>query len=99
MKTTYDYNEAITEDIKEYIKNEIDLTEYTDDRDGLETFLSDELWTVDSVTGNASGSYTFNRYTAKEYLDGNEVVWYGFLYIDFQPSTANSLYLRSETIA
>ena len=74
MMTTYNYNEAMTEDVREYIKNEIDLTEYTDDRDGLEEFLNDELWTVDSVTGNASGSYTFNRYTSKEYLDGNEEI-------------------------
>lgn len=68
----YNYREAMGKDVKEYIKNEIDLTEYTNERDELERFLNDELWIVDSVTGNASGSYTFNSYTAKEYLNGNE---------------------------
>lgn len=34
-------------------------------------FLNDELWTEDAVTGNASGSYTFNRKQAKEYVLAN----------------------------
>ena len=29
------------------------------------------LWTEDSVTGNASGSYTFDREQAKEYVSDN----------------------------
>lgn len=33
--------------------------------------MNDELWTEDSVTGNASGSYTFNRWTAREYVLDN----------------------------
>lgn len=37
----------------------------------LEQSLNDDLWTVDSVTGNASGSYTFNRYQAQEYVMDN----------------------------
>ena len=66
MCTNYNYLEAITEDVLGYIVENIDLTEYAD-LEELEAFLNDELWTVDSVTGNASGSYTFNRWTAKEY--------------------------------
>ena len=68
---SYDYNEAIREDIREYIKNEIDLEEWRGNRDGLEEKLNDDLWTVDSVTGNASGSYTFNTYKAEEYICHN----------------------------
>ena len=67
----YNYLEAITEDVKEYIKNEINFSEY-EDMDELKEFLNDDLWTEDSVTGNGSGSYTFNRATAKEYVDENK---------------------------
>lgn len=63
----YDYREAIKSDILEYIQNEIDFSEF-DTLDELEEKLNDDLWTVDSVTGNASGSYTFNTWTAKEYV-------------------------------
>lgn len=68
--TDYDYMEAITEDIKEYIKNEVTLSDYSD-REELEEYLNDTLWTEDSVTGNASGSYTFNTYKAEEYICHN----------------------------
>lgn len=66
----YDYREAIRNDIREYINDEITLTDYAD-RDELEEYLQDELWTVDGVTGNASGSYTFNAWKAEEYLCHN----------------------------
>ena len=68
--SNYNYMKAITEDIKEYIKNEISLSDYSD-RDELEEHLNDTLWTEDSVTGNASGSYTFNTYQAEEYICHN----------------------------
>ena len=67
----YDYNEAIREDVREYIKNDIDLEEWRGNRDGLEEKLNDDLWTVDSVTGNASGSYTFSTYEAEENICHN----------------------------
>lgn len=66
----YNYLKAMKEDVLEYINNEINLSDY-EDLDELEQFLNDELWTVDSVTGNASGSYTFNRYQAQEYVCDN----------------------------
>ena len=61
MTNTTDYNcmEAITEDIKEYINNEVTLSYYSK-RDELEEYLHDTLWIVDSVTGNGSGSYFCN---------------------------------------
>ena len=40
-------------------------------RDELEERLHDDLWVDDSVTGNGSGSYTFNRYEAEQNLVGN----------------------------
>lgn len=66
----YDYHQAILEDVIEYIRDEVDASEY-EDRDALEEALNDELWTVDSVTGNGSGSYTFSRDKAREYVTGN----------------------------
>lgn len=68
---SYDYRNAVLEDVKEYIENEINLDEWKGDREGLEEKLNDELWTVDSVTGNGSGSYTFNTYEAEENICHN----------------------------
>lgn len=69
--TNYNYLEAITSDVLDYIKEEINLDEWKGNRQGLEEKLNDELWTVDSVTGNASGSYTFNTWEAEENLAHN----------------------------
>lgn len=68
--TDYNYMEAMTKDIKEYIKNEVTLSDYSD-RDELEEYLNDTLWTEDSITGNASGSYFCNAYKAEECLCHN----------------------------
>lgn len=69
----YDYRQAIKEDVKWYIENEW-TGSLTDNREEVEEELNDELWVVDSVTGNASGSYTFNRAKAKEYVEPNMVL-------------------------
>ena len=69
--TTYNYLEAMKHDVKEYIKENINVTNY-EIKEDLEEYLNDALWTEDSVTGNASGSYTFNRATAKKYVDENK---------------------------
>ena len=66
----YNYLESMKSDIKDYIKNEVNTSNYSD-REELENDLNDILWNEDSVTGNASGSYTFNRADAKEYADNN----------------------------
>ena len=68
------YLEQMKADIIDYIKSEdIDLEQ---DRDDIANDLSEELWTVDSVTGNGSGSYTFNTAKAREYVleNGEEYV-------------------------
>ena len=66
----YYYLSAIKEDVKNYIDDEITISDYSD-RDELESYLNDELWNCDSVTGNASGSYTMNRLTARDYVIDN----------------------------
>lgn len=68
--TTYNYLEAVTEDVRNYIDNEITLTDYAD-REELEEHLNDTLFIEDCVTGNASGSYTCNAWQAEEYLAHN----------------------------
>lgn len=70
MTTTYNYLESIKEDVKTYIENEVILSDYAN-REELEEHLSETLFTEDSVTGNASGSYTFSTYQAEEYLCHN----------------------------
>lgn len=66
----YDYLEAVKEDVKSYIEeNGIKVT--SENRDELEEQLNDDLFCDDSVTGNGSGSYTFNTWTAEEYLCHN----------------------------
>lgn len=75
----YNYYDAVKEDIKYVLPNyysDEELQErLEDDRDSLIEELNDNLWTDDSVTGYGSGSYTFDRYKASEYLVGN----YGLL--------------------
>lgn len=66
----YDYREAMKQDIRDYINDEITLTDY-ENRDELEEYLNEELWIVDSVTGNGSGSYTTNGCKAEHNLAGN----------------------------
>ena len=68
--TNYNYLENIKADVKEYINNEINLKDFTD-REELEQNLNDTLWTEDSVTGNASGSYYCNSWKAEEALAHN----------------------------
>lgn len=66
----YNYLEAIKADVLDYIRAEVDLAEYETLED-LADMLNDELWACDSVTGNGSGSYTFNTYKAEEYICHN----------------------------
>ena len=47
---TYNYLEAVKDDVKSYIDNEVELSDYSD-REELESYLNDELFTNDSVTG------------------------------------------------
>lgn len=70
----YNYLEAVTEDAKSYIEENYtaeEIREMFEDRYNWECTLCDDMWTADSVTGNASGSYTFNTYQAEEYICHN----------------------------
>ena len=63
----YDYEEAVKNDVLDYIRenwDEEDLAAWS--RDDMEEKLNDTLFTEDSVTGNASGSYWCNASKAKE---------------------------------
>lgn len=65
----YDYLENVKEDVRNYIEENINLKDYTQEE--LEEKLNEDLWTEDSVTGNGSGSYTFNTWQAEENLCHN----------------------------
>lgn len=68
----YDYMEAVISDIHDYLEENAEvISEYADARELLENHLNDLLWVCDSVTGNASGSYTFNTWKAEENLCHN----------------------------
>lgn len=58
----YNYYEAVLEDVREALE-ETDVRDYEE--------LYNQLWIDDAVTGNGSGSYTFNRWKAEENLCHN----------------------------
>ena len=64
------YLDQMKEDILNYIKEE-KITVTSENREEVAEELNDKLWVEDSVTGNASGSYTFDNDTAKEYVVEN----------------------------
>lgn len=66
----YDYLTAVTADVTDYINGEIDLGQY-ETADELKDELNERLFVNDSVTGNASGSYTFSTWQAEENLCHN----------------------------
>lgn len=66
----YNYLDALKDDIRQYIEDEIPTLEGYD-REDLEQDLNDILWDNDSVTGNGSGSYTFSRAEAEENVKGD----------------------------
>lgn len=67
---TYDYLENVKEDVRNYIEeNKIVVT--SSNREEVEQELNDTLFVNDSVTGNASGSYTFSTCQAEENLCHN----------------------------
>lgn len=70
---TYDYRDEMYNDIVEWMRENKEIIKYQcfSHINDLEEWLNDILWTEDSVTGNASGSYTFNSWQAEEYLFHN----------------------------
>ena len=43
--TTYNYNEAVKNDVLDYIRNEVNCSEF-EDLEELEQSLNDDLWTA-----------------------------------------------------
>lgn len=66
----YNYYRAVEQDVREWISENVNLELWTD-KEELSEYLNDTLWTADSVTGNASGSYFFNAYESEKALAGN----------------------------
>lgn len=75
----HDYREEMRTDILSYIFEEIDglndmtaeeLEQFTD-RDYIYERFYDDMFISDSITGNASGSYTFSTWKAEENLCHN----------------------------
>ena len=66
----YNYLEAVTNDAKVAILENMDMWEWHN-REELEENANDWLWTADEVTGNGSGSYTFSTWQAEENLCHN----------------------------
>lgn len=65
----YNYRDSVYADIALFVEeNNIDVSDF-DDSDWDD--LYDRMFVSDSVTGNASGSYTFDRWDAEENLCHN----------------------------
>ena len=66
----YDYLSAVKDDVRNYISDEVNLSEF-DEVEELNEFLNEKLFNEDSVTGNPSYTYTYNREVAAENLLDN----------------------------
>lgn len=71
----YNYFQCVREDVKNYINDnftECEIKErIKDDKDDFYQSLYDDMFVSDSVTGNASGSYTFSAWQAEENICHN----------------------------
>lgn len=72
----YDYYEVVKADVAQWIEDNLDIAFMIEngefeDFDDISNYLNEKLWIEDSVTGNASGSYTFSTYEAEENLCHN----------------------------
>ena len=71
----YNYEMAVRNDAVDYIREHYTPEEIAENilfnRDRWAESLNDAMWIADSVTGNASGSYTFSSYQAEENLCHN----------------------------
>ena len=67
----YNYKDQIRADVKEWIEDNKEQIEGLDRHDAYEV-VYDSCWVDDSVTGNASGSYTFSRWEARQNFFNDE---------------------------
>lgn len=69
---SYNYFEAVCDDVREVIlESWADRFAEFKTLDELREALSNELWSLDNVTGRPLGSYTFSPWQAEEYLAHN----------------------------
>ncbi len=71
MNNKYDYLTVVTNDVEQWIYENISLEEYENDRATLEKELNADLWEVDAITGGFSNTYTRNSFDAKNYVMDN----------------------------
>ena len=64
----YDYRKAVCDDINDYLQDNYEGVHISP---GKREEIKESLWVDDSVTGNGSGSYTFNAWRAEENLCHN----------------------------
>lgn len=81
----YNYRENVENDVLTYINENYNMDDvrntlyYSDTREAFIEKLNNALWVEDSVTGNASGSYTMNRHIAEEHICHNyDIMWEAF---------------------
>ncbi len=69
----YDYYKNVREDIKQRLNEWLDFNKINDysDIDEVISAVYDDFFNSDSITGNGSGSYTFNSWAAEENLCHN----------------------------
>lgn len=64
----YNYFEAVKSDVQQWLPNYPRQEGETQDEHAER--LNDEMWLDDAITGNGSGSYTFNAAKAREFVLG-----------------------------
>lgn len=69
----YDYYKNVREDVKQRLNEWLDFNRINDysDIDEVISAVYDDFFNSDSITGNGSGSYTFNSWAAEENLCHN----------------------------
>lgn len=67
----YNYENGMKGDITNFLEENFMIFPSFDDRDDMVNYLEDKLWDLDSVTGNGSGSYFYNRSKAAEAITHN----------------------------
>ena len=96
------YLEMVTEDVKEYLRDNEEVFEELPDEnleptDENVSALYDLLWDEDSVTGNAAGSYTCNRNEALRCIMGDLNALSDACYmLDLDPEEIGDHFLRKD---
>ena len=97
---TYNYEVEVKKDLENYIDEHYDIKCDFENLDASEIFdkIYDDALMSDSVTGNASGSYTFCRYQAEENLLHNIDLVYNACIVNFgyDEAEVGKLYLNED---